>query len=93
MVRHIVMWTVKDGMDKDEVFRSVKEGFSALNGEVEGMRSLELYQGFGGFDICLESLHDDRVSLEAYQQHPVHLELKKLVASFRAQRASCDFEV
>jgi quinol monooxygenase YgiN len=93
MVKHIVLWTVKDGVDKDATFENVSAQFKPLVGKVPGLLSLEMHKGFQGYDICLESTHTDKAALEVYQNHPDHLELKKVVAAFREQRASCDYEV
>ncbi|MDR3225832.1 MAG: Dabb family protein [Clostridiales Family XIII bacterium] len=92
MIKHIVLWSVKDGLDKDEVFKDINERFKPLVGKVPGLLSLEMHKGFRGYDICLESTHTDRAALDAYQEHPDHLALKEVVASFRESRASSDME-
>lgn len=93
MVQHIVLWTFKEGVDKDATFAQLEKAFAAFSGEVPGMQSLKLHRGFNGYDVCLISFHDDKAALDAYQEHPAHLEVKKLVAANRDDRASCDFEL
>lgn len=93
MVKHIVLWTLQDGLDKDKAFRDVKELFDGFAGEVAGLRSLNLYRGFAGHDICLISEHDDKEALEVYQQFPAHTVAKEFIKGIRQSRASCDFEV
>ena len=92
MVKHIVLWSIKEGFDKEAVFREIDERFKPLAGRIPGMISLTLHKGFQGFDVCLESLHEDRAALDAYQAHHDHIALKSIVASYRDQRASCDYE-
>jgi quinol monooxygenase YgiN len=92
MIKHIVLWSVKEGLDKHKVFEDIDAHFRSLVGKVPGLLSLEMHEGFQGYDICLESTHTDRAALDAYQEHPDHIALKTVVASFRASRASCDME-
>ena len=93
MIKHIVLWSIKEEFDRESVFQEIKEKFEPLVGRIPGMISLDLNLGFQGYDICLESLHEDRAALDAYQEHPEHLALKTLVASYRNERASCDYEI
>lgn len=93
MVKHVVLWTFADGVDKDATYAALKKGFDAFVGQVPGLRSFHFHKGYQGWDICLESEHDSREALEAYQQYPAHQEMKKVVASTRKDRASCDFDM
>lgn len=94
MVKHIVLWTFADGVDKDTTFAALKKGFDAFVADVPGMRSFSLVRGYAGWDVCLESTHTSREALEeGYQKHPAHLEMKKQVAATRKDRASCDYDM
>lgn len=93
MVQHIVFWNLKEGVDRDAVYTQLVGVFDAFSKDVPGMRSLKLYKSFGGYDICLISFHQDRAALEAYQNFPAHQDAKKIVASYRSERAACDFEI
>lgn len=93
IVQHIVLWTFKEGVDKEATFAELEKTFAAFSGDVPGMQSLVLHRGFNGYDVCLISLHDSREALEAYQSFPAHEEAKKLVAKNRGLRASCDFDL
>lgn len=93
MVQHIVMFNLNDGVDKEETHKTLKAKFDELCGNVEGMESINLYMGYQGWDLCLISLHQSREAEQVYQNHPMHLEIKKLVAAVRKERASCDFEL
>lgn len=91
MVQHIVLWTFKEGVDKDEAFAGLVRTFDAFKHEVPGMLSLELHRGFGGYDVCLMSRHEDQAALEAYQHFPAHVAAKEVVKATRQDRAHCDF--
>ena len=93
MVQHIVLWTMKEGVDKQQTFRQIKDVFEGFKAQVPGMHSLELYQGRQGYDVCLISTHESWEALEAYQTFPAHLEVKGVIKAVRQDRASCDFEL
>jgi len=93
MVKHIVLWSFQDGIDKDDWYQKLNEMFNALIGEIPGMHSLTFNRGFDGYDICLETTHDDRAALDAYQSHPAHTAIKPVIAAIRKSRASCDYEI
>ncbi|GHV47931.1 hypothetical protein FACS189499_06340 [Clostridia bacterium] len=93
MVKHVVLWTIKDGYDKRAVFDEIKGIFDGFASTVPGMRSCELFFGHDGYDICLISTHDSREAVEAYQNFPAHKAAKEVVAAYRAERASCDFDI
>lgn len=93
MVQHIVLWSFKEGVEQDETFRRIDKIFNEFSPQVPGLKTLTLHRGFAGYDVCLISIHDDKAALEAYQHFPAHLEVKKIIADVRSQRASCDFEL
>jgi hypothetical protein len=93
MVKHIVLWAFKDGVNRERTYAELKAGFDAFKNEVPGLHDLKLHLSFSGWDICLESLHTDAAALAAYQAFPAHVAMKEVVKATRGQRASCDFEV
>ena len=93
MVKHIVLWTVKEEFDKERAFNEINERFEQFVGSVPGLLSYSLHLGFQGYDICLETEHESKEALDLYQEHPDHAAIKTIVASYRDLRASCDFIV
>ncbi len=91
MVKHVVMWTFQEGVDKNATFAELKADFDTWTGSVPGMLSFSVNQGFAGWDVCLISTHQDKAALETYQAFPPHEEIKITIAKTREQRASCDF--
>jgi len=95
MIKHIVMWTLKEAAEgvsaKDNAAR-IKNMLEALNGRIEGLNRLEVSCDIVAADpdchVILQSEHDDVDGLDAYQKHPEHqacvLFLKKVAASRRA---------
>ena len=98
MVKHIVMWKLKEqaaGGSKQQNGRHIKEKLEALVGIVPGLVKAEV--GFnmngGHFDLCLYSEFSDRKSLEIYQTHPAHLLVKQFVHEVIDERVASDYMV
>lgn len=99
MIRHVVMWRLRGPSPEDKKHQAsrVRRALEGLNGVVPGMSTLEVgVAGAGqehGADVVLISTHDSWEALAAYQKHPAHLEVARLIAEFRTERRVLDFEV
>jgi len=95
MIRHIVMFKIKDEF-KDEIPQLVKN-FYGMKGRIEGMLDLEagedVYHSERSYDLALITLFDSMESFKAYQTHPVHMPVKKRMHEVRSASVACDFEV
>ena len=93
MVRHIVMWTLKEeaeGVAAKDNAAKMKAMLEALDGRIEGLRHIEVSYDIVAAEpechIVLCSEHDDEAALNFYQNHPEHqacIPFVKLVASSR----------
>lgn len=98
MVKHIVMWSLKDealGKCKKENMERMKSELEALNGHVPGLLSLEVGFDFsqGEYDLALVSVHESRDALCVYATHPDHVLVKNFVAQVVTKRTSVDFDM
>ncbi len=93
MVKHVVMWNLKDEFKSQENLNKMQQGLKGLVGTIPGLKSVSFGKGFSGYDACLISEHDDKQAVEVYQKHPAHLEVATFIRSIVEQRASCDFEI
>lgn len=100
MVKHIVFWKLKDhanGMDKAANAEQIKLKLERLNGQIEGLISMEVGVDFlhspESADVVLYSLFKDRAALDFYQQHPLHKEVMPFIAEARSERRVVDYEV
>jgi len=95
MIRHIVMFKIKDEY-KAEIPQLV-ENFYSMKGRIEGMIDLEAGSDILGsersYDLALITLFKDRASFDAYPDHPVHAPVKKRMHEVRSASVACDFEV
>lgn len=99
MIKHIVMWRLKDeaaGAGREENARKLKETLEALQGVIKELKAVEVGINFNpspaAFDVVLYSEFEDREGLEAYQNHPEHLKIVDFVGEIRSDRAVVDYE-
>ncbi|MGU7780479.1 Dabb family protein [Burkholderia sp. PU8-34] len=100
MIRHIVMWKLKesaDGATRAQNALKLKEKLDACRDIVPGILHLDVGIATPGleatYDVVLVSDFADKAALDAYQVHPVHEEVKKFVAAIREERQCVDYLV
>ena len=62
MVKHIVLYTLKEGVDKKEAVELIGSVLVPLVGKIPGLRHMEVKQAFKGMDYALYSEFDSRRS-------------------------------
>ena len=94
MLRHIVMWTLKQE-NKHANAQIIKEKLEALQGEIDGLLKVEVGIDLGSiegnYDVVLISDFDDENALNAYQVHPLHKEAGAFIKSVATGRACVDY--
>jgi hypothetical protein len=100
MIKHIVMWRVKNREDdrmREESCRIVKQTIDGLRGRIPGMLRIEGGIDFSraetSMDVVLYSEFESRAALDGYQDHPAHQELIKVLADRRIERRVVDYEI
>ena len=93
MVKHIVLYTFKEGVNKEEAINIIDSALSPLVGKIPGLNSLEVKLAFNGMDYALYSEFESRQALESYAVHPLHVAAKGQFSHFIAQRVAADYEV
>ncbi|AVR96840.1 Dabb family protein [Pseudoduganella armeniaca] len=100
MIKHIVMWKLKDvaeGADRATNARKMKQLLEACADIVPGILKLEVGLATPGleatYDVVLYSEFADRAALDAYQDHPQHVALKAFFVAVREGRQCMDYEV
>jgi hypothetical protein len=99
MIRHIVMWKLKEtaeGATRAENAQKLKAKLEACRDIVPGILRLEVAVATPGLestcDVVLDSDFADKAALDAYQIHPTHQALKSFVTAVRESRECVDFE-
>ncbi len=98
MVKHVVMWKIKDGHDglnKSELSLKLKEALEGLKEKIGQIRTMEVGINFSGSeaacDVVLYSSFDTKEDLEIYQKHPDHVKVAELVSQIRTERRVVDY--
>ena len=93
MVKHIVVYTLKEGVDKDEAVKLIASKLEPLVGQIPGLQWMEINETFqGGMDYVLYSEFESREALLAYAEHPLHLAAKDQFFDLIATRVAGDYE-
>ena len=93
MVKHIILFTLKEDVDKQAAIRTAASAMEPLVGRIPGLLRLEVREAFCGPDFVLYSEFDSRDSLNGYADHPLHIEAKKTFFHLLAARTPADYEV
>lgn len=100
MIKHIVMWNLKETFDEAEkttVCKELKEKLEGLNAQIPEIQSIEVGFDLNGsensMDVLLYSTFDSVSDLETYQSHPAHVKVAKFVGSVVSERKVVDYEI
>ena len=99
MVKHVILWTLKDELselEKEEVKKEIKEGLEGLKGVIPGL--IDIVVNTNGLpssnaDLMLDSTFDDEDALKAYAVNPAHVAVADgKVRPYTKTRSCLDFE-
>ena len=97
MVRHIILWKLKESMTDEEKTAAraeAKRRLEGLNGQIEGLIHLTVITDrlpSSNADMMLDSSFTDAEALAGYQVNPKHLEAAGYVRSVVESRLCLDF--
>ena len=94
MLKHVVCFKLKD--NSLENCTKAKEVLLSMDGKVEQLRGItvgmDILHSERSYDLILEVLLDDEQALEAYQQHPYHVQtVKKHMHAVREASIAVDY--
>lgn len=100
MVRHVILWQLKDELsatEKTEIKAGIKSGLEGLKGQVPGLEEIKVYTdglASSNADVMLDSYLADENALKGYAVHPAHVEVANTkVRPYTKSRTCLDFEV
>lgn len=99
MVKHIILWTLKEELtaaEKAEVKAGIKAGLEGLAGKIPGLLEIRVHtEGLpsSNVDLMLDSGFVDEAALKAYAVHPDHVAVADgKVRPYTAVRSCLDYE-
>ena len=100
MVKHIILWTLKEmsDSDKESVKAGIKEGLEGLKGKVPGLIDIKVITSgrlaSSTADLMLDSTFENAEALKGYSKHPEHVAVAdSKERPYTASRSCLDFEV
>lgn len=100
MVKHIILWQLKDELsseEKAEVSARIKEGLEGLVGKVPGLVSVHVqtqHLDSSNADLMLDTTLESVEALKGYAVHPEHLKVANGVVRPNTKRRVCiDYEI
>lgn len=100
MVKHIILWQLKDDFSEEEkkkIKAGVKEGLEGLAGKIPGLLDIHVQiEGLASSnaDMMLDSSFEDEASLKGYSVHPEHVKVADgKVRPYTKSRSCLDFVV
>ena len=93
MVKHIVLYTLKEGVDKEQAVKIIAQQLEPLVGVIPGLTKMEIRRAYQGMDYALYSEFESRQALADYAIHPAHLAAKEHFWHFLDTRVAADYDV
>lgn len=100
MVKHIILWQLKDELnesEKEKLKAEIKSGLEALQGKDKGFRAIHVYtEGLSSSnaDLMLDCTFSDQDALNRYAVYPAHVKVKDgLIAPNVKTRICFDYEL
>ena len=93
MVKHIVLFNVKEGEDAEKVAAIAASVLEPLVGKIEGLQKVEVRKTFAGADFALYCEVESREAMAFYADHPLHTEAKSHFFHLLSSRVAADYEI
>jgi hypothetical protein len=100
MVKHVILWTLKETLSEEEkatVKAGIKSGLEGLAGQIPGMTDIKVYTEplpSSNVDVMLEVTLTDEEALKGYAVHPAHVAVADgKVRPYTATRSCMDYEI
>ena len=100
MVKHVILWQLKDElseMEKSAIMQEIKAGLEGLAGKIPGL--VEVHVNINGLpsstaDLMLDTTFESAEALKGYSVHPAHVAVADgKVRPFTKTRVCLDYEI
>lgn len=100
MVKHVILWKIKDEIEenkKEDIKAGVKSGLEGLLGVVPGLMAISVQTEIlasSNADLMLNSTFESEKALKVYAAHPAHVAVADAkVRPYMQTRLCLDYEV
>ena len=95
MVKHIILWKLKDEFNKEEIKLQMKQRLEGLMGEIDGLLEIKVQiekLESSNVDVMLYSAFTDEAALKNYATHEKHVFVAdNFVRPYTETRSCIDF--
>ena len=95
MVKHIILWKLKEEYNNDTVKQGIKDGLQSLKGKIPGLIEIKVRTEklpSSTADVMLYSVFENEQALKDYSVHPEHVAVADgKVRPFTQNRSCIDF--
>ena len=95
MVKHIILWQLKDeysDAEKADIKAGIKAGLEGLAGQIPGL--VEVHVNSSNADLMLDTTFESAEALKGYSKHPAHVAVAdSKVRPYYKNRVCLDYEV
>ncbi len=95
MVKHIILWKLKEDYNTSEVKAGIKNGLEGLLGKIPGLLEIRVETeclDSSNTDVMLYSVFENEEALKVYAKHPEHVFVADtFVRPFTETRACFDY--
>ncbi len=96
MVKHIILWKLKEDCNNNDVKKNIKENLESLSGKIPGLLKIQVQTeklASSNADVMLYSEFESEEALKGYAVHPNHVFVAdNFVRPFTQTRLCLDFE-
>lgn len=100
MVKHIILWQLKDEFSEEEkvtIKAGIKEGLESLKGKIPGLVDIHVqteYLASSTAEVMLDSTFESEEALKGYSTHPEHVKVADgKVRPYTKNRSCLDYIV
>ena len=93
MIKHIVVYKLKEDVNKEEAVSIIASVLEPLVGKIPGLLHMEIRTCFNGSDYALYSEFESREALSSYASHPLHLAAKDQFWDLLDTRVAADYDL
>lgn len=98
MVKHVILWTIKEdyqGEEKAKIIAGIKEHLEGLQGQIPGLVEISVHTeklASSTADLMLDSTFESAEALKGYSTHPAHVAVANTyVRPYTATRSCLDY--
>ena len=97
MVKHYIVWKLKEGIDQEQVKKDIKSNLEGLVGQIEGLLEMKILTdklSSSSGDVLMDSTFTSEQALKNYSAHPKHVFVANtFVRPYTEVRLSFDVEI